>query len=1097
MTANGNMGWVPTGVQSQQGPGPGSGCGPPHQQNGPSPPQLSVVATVWGMTTNSQSGPISHNYPGANSGHHGGGGMVTNSSYGGPITVPHSQGYCPPVPHKNPYHQSSQGMTSGRYAGYGPQGTTGMGPMPVSTGPAPQHGPNDYQSGPGSSALNAATLVAAATATATATARVVAMQERQEAAMNSMNSMNNMNAMSSMNSMNASTMNSINTINSQYGQVKLSALAVPTEPFRLQTGPGSYQSGPNSYAPNQRMNPINSPISNGPMGPMGNQSMTGSNSAMAMSMNPGNGMSSGMSQMNVALGMNGKSMSTGMGNVQMTGPQSAMNGYPGHTISGPGPRGRPSPYPNPQQYMAQKRSYHVNSTYSNGPGPGTMQATSYGPSSQQYNPNNQYPVTQSAMQYNNPGMQPSSMNYTQNMGPMQTQSVKSVPNNGSYVGPGATGMTTGMRAGIRGGHTPNYPTPPHSNASAYGNTSYGNQMNGPSTGYDPTGSGYISSGQYNAQSGPGMNQYNNSRGYHQHSPIPGNPTPPLTPASGLPYGADIKPNFGGPQGQVPMDVKPALPPHKDDELRLTFPVRDGVILPPFRLEHNLAVSNHVFHLKPSVFQTLMTRPDLELQLKCFHHEDKQMNTNWPASVQVSVNATPLTIDRGENKTSHKPLYLKEVCSPERNTIQITVSACCCSHLFLLHLVHRPTVKSVLQGLVRKRLLQAENCIAKIKRNFSNSITATPTPNSDDSGVEQMAIKVSLKCPITFRRITLPARGSDCKHIQCFDLESYLIMNAERGTWRCPCCPKSAVLEGLEVDQYMWGIITSLTNCDVEEVTIDASASWKPVAIKSNSFKDEPDSNHSDNHCLSNGSNKRFKAMSPNSTSMPTSNQWEMGQGLSPYAPLATLPDMQNINSGSPFDFHSSASDFAPLPHIGDNPLDPLAAMEKSLSQHEPFGHENNHNKSPQQSSNSNTANSNPNSSNGTSNSSTTGPQTPHTPHTPHTPNTPGNVGPPSVSATSEHINSDLGDLNFDPAAVIDGEGQGQEGLNLLPENVVDPMELLSYLEPPEVSSSNSAALSTATSSSSSNASNNTTTTSSTSVTTNSSVNDDILALFET
>lgn len=29
------------------------------------------------------------------------------------------------------------------------------------------------------------------------------------------------------------------------------------------------------------------------------------------------------------------------------------------------------------------------------------------------------------------------------------------------------------------------------------------------------------------------------------------------------------------------------------------------------------------------------RPDLELQFKCYHHEDRQMNTNWPASVQVS------------------------------------------------------------------------------------------------------------------------------------------------------------------------------------------------------------------------------------------------------------------------------------------------------------------------------------------------------------------------------------------------------------------------------------------------------------------------------
>lgn len=159
-----------------------------------------------------------------------------------------------------------------------------------------------------------------------------------------------------------------------------------------------------------------------------------------------------------------------------------------------------------------------------------------------------------------------------------------------------------------------------------------------------------------------------------------------------------------------------------DELRLTFPVRDGVVLEPFRLQHNLAVSNHVFQLRDSVYKTLMLRPDLELQFKCYHHEDRQMNTNWPASVQVSVNATPLSIERGDNKTSHKPLYLKHVCQPGRNTIQITVTACCCSHLFVLQLVHRPSVRSVLQGLLKKRLLPAEHCITK--RSSSQLVVTT-------------------------------------------------------------------------------------------------------------------------------------------------------------------------------------------------------------------------------------------------------------------------------------------------------------------------------------------------------------------------------------
>lgn len=44
-----------------------------------------------------------------------------------------------------------------------------------------------------------------------------------------------------------------------------------------------------------------------------------------------------------------------------------------------------------------------------------------------------------------------------------------------------------------------------------------------------------------------------------------------------------------------------------DDLLLTFPVRDGTVLAPFRLEHNLSLSTHVFHLRDSVYQTLMFR----------------------------------------------------------------------------------------------------------------------------------------------------------------------------------------------------------------------------------------------------------------------------------------------------------------------------------------------------------------------------------------------------------------------------------------------------------------------------------------------------------
>ena len=61
-----------------------------------------------------------------------------------------------------------------------------------------------------------------------------------------------------------------------------------------------------------------------------------------------------------------------------------------------------------------------------------------------------------------------------------------------------------------------------------------------------------------------------------------------------------------------------------------------------------------------------------------------MATNWPISVAVSVNATPLMIQRpgppgaaADQRFLHRPLPLKDVCRAGRNTIQITVTACCC------------------------------------------------------------------------------------------------------------------------------------------------------------------------------------------------------------------------------------------------------------------------------------------------------------------------------------------------------------------------------------------------------------------------------------
>ncbi|XP_075300909.1 zinc finger MIZ domain-containing protein 2 isoform X1 [Opisthocomus hoazin] len=519
------------------------------------------------------------------------------------------------------------------------------------------------------------------------------------------------------------------------------------------------------------------------------------------------------------------------------------------------------------------------------------------------------------------------------------------------------------------------------------------------------------------------------------SPLAGNPTPPMTPGSGIPPyaspGQDVKSPF------LP-DMKPSVTslhpspsgPAPGEELRLTFPVRDGVVLEPFRLQHNLAVSNHVFQLRDSVYKTLMMRPDLELQFKCYHHEDRQMNTNWPASVQVSVNATPLTIERGDNKTSHKPLYLKHVCQPGRNTIQITVTACCCSHLFVLQLVHRPSVRSVLQGLIKKRLLPAEHCITKIKRNFSSgTIPGTPGPNGED-GVEQTAIKVSLKCPITFRRIQLPARGHDCRHIQCFDLESYLQLNCERGTWRCPVCNKTALLEGLEVDQYMLGILIYIQNSEHEEITIDPTCSWKPVPVKPDvHVKEEPEG----------PALKRCRTLSPTHMVLPSIMEMiaALGPGSAPFPALPPPPPGAAADYGTPGSSFPGPGGFPePFPPPGTPTLSDFAPGPPPISYQSDIA------------------------------GGLLAPEKPPTQlpqpgrmEPSHPPVQPG-LHPPVPAQPLHHRSAPArpplappADLTFPPAPGMAATGDGSEpALDLLPE-LTNPDELLSYLGPPDHPSS--------------------------------------------
>lgn len=54
-------------------------------------------------------------------------------------------------------------------------------------------------------------------------------------------------------------------------------------------------------------------------------------------------------------------------------------------------------------------------------------------------------------------------------------------------------------------------------------------------------------------------------------------------------------------------------------------------------------------------------------------------------------------------------------------------------------------------------------------------------------VPESKFSLQLTCPITLKRLKYPVRGKYCRHLETFELNSYVELNYASRRWRCPVC----------------------------------------------------------------------------------------------------------------------------------------------------------------------------------------------------------------------------------------------------------------------------------------------------------------------
>ncbi|KAK2667827.1 Zinc finger, RING/FYVE/PHD-type [Fusarium oxysporum f. sp. vasinfectum] len=128
-------------------------------------------------------------------------------------------------------------------------------------------------------------------------------------------------------------------------------------------------------------------------------------------------------------------------------------------------------------------------------------------------------------------------------------------------------------------------------------------------------------------------------------------------------------------------------------------------------------------------------------------------------------------------------------------------------------------------LCKKRSIEeAVDDTTKREKLSASSLNPDPSGRAQDTDIAITSQVLTLMCPLSQKRLELPCRGLDCKHLQCFDATTYIQLQEQSSQWECPICYIYVPFDVLAVDGYMENILHE-TPKSQERVTIDANGKW--------------------------------------------------------------------------------------------------------------------------------------------------------------------------------------------------------------------------------------------------------------------------------
>ncbi|CAL8108805.1 unnamed protein product [Calicophoron daubneyi] len=124
-----------------------------------------------------------------------------------------------------------------------------------------------------------------------------------------------------------------------------------------------------------------------------------------------------------------------------------------------------------------------------------------------------------------------------------------------------------------------------------------------------------------------------------------------------------------------------------------------------------------------------------------------------------------------------------------------------------------------------RCISADSTKNSLQSRFQTTVDDDLCITDGDTG-DSDYIPICLLCPLTRTRIGIPVRSVVCKHLQCFDLTSYLTINRRRPRWTCPICSALAPFRDLRRDELFASILNDPSTVDATFIHVNMNGEWR-------------------------------------------------------------------------------------------------------------------------------------------------------------------------------------------------------------------------------------------------------------------------------